>query len=117
MKHNKEQEDKLREILKEGGIVKPTDFFSHRLVQAVVQQQKIKAAQTFKPKTWLGKFILGLLVLLHLLFLYRLNTLREQPVLFFSIAAFIAGIWGVIFLIRKITPIGIGSSPPGEHAD
>ncbi|MET3875838.1 hypothetical protein [Chitinophaga sp. OAE865] len=111
MKHNKEPEDKLREILKEEGIIKPTDFFSNKLVHAVVQQQRNKAAKAFKAETWLGKFILGLLVLLHLLFLYRLNTLREQPILFFSIIAFIAGTWGVILLIRKIAP------PVGEHGD
>ncbi|HWV68959.1 hypothetical protein [Chitinophaga sp.] len=108
MKHNKALEDKLREILKEEGMEKPTDFFSGQLVRAVVQQQKNKAAKGFKVETWLGKFILGLLVLLHFLFLYRLNTLREQPVLFFSIVAFIAGTWGVIVLIRKILPTGAG---------
>lgn len=115
MKHNKELDDKLREILKEEGLERPTDLFSNHLVQAVVQQQKNKASQSFKLETWLGKFILGLLVVLHLLFLYRLNTLKEQPVLFFSIVAFIAGTWGVVFLIRKITFVGLGSVPAGEH--
>jgi hypothetical protein len=101
MRNNKAAEDKLRAILKEDGIEKPTDFFSNRLIQAVVQQQREKEVIAFKAGKWVGKFILGILLSFNLLFLYYLNPLREQSVFFISIAAFLAGIWGVIAMIRR----------------
>jgi hypothetical protein len=101
MKNNKAAEDNLRAILKKDGIEKPTEFFSNRLIQAVVQQQKGKEAVAFKAGRWIGKFILGILLSFNLLFLYYLNPLQKQSVLFISIAAFLAGIWGVIAMIRR----------------
>ncbi|WP_436490928.1 hypothetical protein [Chitinophaga sp. ARDCPP14] len=101
MKNNNVSEDKLPAILKEDGIEKPSEFFSHRLMQAIVQQQKEKAAAVFKPVNWIGKFILGILLSFNLLLLYYLNPLREQSVLFIAIAAFLAGTWGVIAVMKR----------------
>lgn len=101
MRNNKAAEDNLRVILKEDGIEKPTEFFSNRLIQAVVQQQREKEAVAFKAGKWIGKFILGILLSFNLLFLYYLNPLPKQSVLFISIIAFLVGIWGVIAVIRR----------------
>lgn len=101
MRNNNVTEGQLRDILKEDGIEKPTEFFSNRLIQAVVLQQKEKEAAAFKAGKWIGQFILGILLSFNLAFLYYLNPSPEQSVLFISIAAFLAGVWGVIVVIRR----------------
>lgn len=101
MRNNKAAEDKLRAILKEDGLEKPTEFFSNRLIQAVVQQQREKEVVAFKAGKWIGKFILGILLSFNLVFLYYLNPWAKQSVLFISIVAFLVGVWGIIAMIKR----------------
>ena len=94
-------DEKIQTILQENGLEQPTELFSHHLVHSVVQQQRKREAAAFKAGRWVGKLILGILVSFNLLFLYYLNPFPGQSVFFTSVAAFIAGVWGAIAVMRR----------------
>lgn len=114
MKNKKMTEEDIRSILKEDGLEKPTDLFSDRLIYSIVQQHRKKEAVAFKAAKWVGKFILGILVSLNLLFLYYLNPFPKQSVLFISVAAFILGIWGIIAVTKKFQLSKFNALRPGS---
>lgn len=101
MKNDYPIDEKLRAILKENGLDQPTELFSSHLVHSIVQQHGKREAAAFKAGRWVGKFILAVLISFNLLFLYYLNPFPGQSVFFVSIAAFIAGVWGVIAVARR----------------
>lgn len=95
------EEDELIRMLKERGLEKPSAQFSNHLTKLVVQRYKKSQAVEYTAGSWLGKFILSVLVFFNLLLFYYLKPFSVQPVFFISITAFVLGVWAVIALIKK----------------
>ena len=95
-------EKELLDLLKETGLDTPDPGFSQRLSQLVVQSYRRNAVVETRTEKWLGKIILSVLVIFNLAFLYYLNPFSIDASLFTAIAAFVAGFWILIALVKKL---------------
>lgn len=101
MKENRNTEEKLRAILKEDGLKKPSEQFSDHLTHSILQHYQKNKREEYTAGRWLGKVILGILVLFNISFLLYLIPFSLQPALISSVIAFTLGVWGLIVLIKK----------------
>lgn len=97
-------EDEFAGILKQQGLDVSSEQFAEHLSRVVMQKYKHRRPAAYKVRGWVGKYIIGLLVLFNLLFLYYLNPFSVQPVITISALAFVIGFWFLIPLMtqRKI---------------
>jgi hypothetical protein len=101
MNQNRNTEEKLRAILKEDGLKKPSEQFSDQLTHSILQHYQKDKREEYTAERWLGKVILGILVSFNISFLLYLIPFSLQPALITSIVAFTVGLWGLIGLIKK----------------
>lgn len=101
MKEKRNTEEKLRAILKEDGLKKPSEQFSDHLTHSILQHYQRNKREEYTAERWLGKVILGILVSFNVVFLLYLIPFSLQPALITSVIAFMLGLWGLIVLIKK----------------
>lgn len=107
MKRNQIREEQLRALLKQDGIDTPSDQFTDQLTSLIVERYQHReiaesATDTFDIGKWLGKAIMGLLVLFLAFALSFIFPLLIKSTLSVSILAFIVGLWFLIAIARKI---------------
>lgn len=95
-------EKELTDLLKERGLDTPDPGFSQRLSQMVVQSYRRNAVVETQTEKWLGKIILCVLVIFNLAFLFYLDPFSVDVVLFSATIAFVAGLWILIVLAKKL---------------
>ncbi|KIC95477.1 hypothetical protein [Flavihumibacter solisilvae] len=95
-------EKELIDLLKETGLDTPDPGFSQRLSQMVVHSCRRNTVVETRTEKWLGKIILGVLVIFNLAFFYYLSPFSVDAVLFTATAAFVAGLWILIVLVKKL---------------
>lgn len=109
MKTTEKTEDRLRKILQKDGLEHPSEQFSSQLTRLVVQTYEKKQVEELKIGKWLGKTILTILLSFNLLFLIYLINFSVQPLLIFSLGAFVLGLWVLLGLLKKIHSSRINS--------
>lgn len=97
------KQDRLRQLIKEVGLEKPTTEFSQRLAHVVVTSHAYRQsyATKYKKQDWVGKCIIIVLIALNGLMLVKLNPFRTQPVLCWATCGFIFAFCCVLVWIKK----------------
>lgn len=101
MKEDQGNEEKLRAILQQHGLKKPSEEYSNHLKAVMVSNYR-KTAKEMTGYNWIAQVILRIFILWILLFFYFVNPFSVEPVFCISIGAFVLGIWGLIGLMNKI---------------
>lgn len=110
MKHHKDHEKRLGEILKANGLNKPSDDYSNGLRDLIVETYSKRDREIPVGNPWIARGIFGMAVIWCLLFLYFFPPFSIQPVFCISILSFIAGLWALIALMRKQADFYISSN-------
>ncbi len=112
MSSNKQNNDKLTRLIKEGGLEQPSKQFSENLSYLIATKYKKNHLPQYTVGRWLGKCILAVLVFFNVLLLYYLNPFAVQPVITMSITAFVIGVWILIPMMNKIKQENTPSNSP-----
>lgn len=99
-----QQQDPLRELVREAGLEEPSAEFSTRLAHQVVTSHayRERSVKMHIPDL-AGKVIIGVLITLNGLILLKLNPFNSQPVLCWSISGFILAFFCILRWIKKVT--------------
>ena len=101
MKSRRNIDDKFSEILNQGGLEVPTDQFSGQLMSSIVQAYGKNQVEEQTLGKWLGKAIVAILLCFNIFVLISLLNFSAQPLLIFSLGAFILGLWGLLAILKK----------------
>ena len=100
MKEGDEITDELNSILKQHGLVSPSDVYSKHLSDLIVQTYTSKQRTKIASNRWVANVVIGMAVIWALTFLYFFRPISAQPVYCLSALGFVLGFWILIGIIR-----------------
>lgn len=101
MKKPNIEEKELLALLKKNRLEMPSDEFSNKLKGLIIEQYHREQSFGSLVERQLGKFIIFFLICSAILSFYNLKMFSIEPLLAFSIIAFVLGFWTLIAFMKK----------------
>lgn len=111
MKSKSKDIDPLKDFLKEHGTLAPSKGFSLRLMNAIVTSYKFSYRKEYRKQEQLGKWIIGLLAACSMQIFIDLKPSVLVLEIVFPVFSLAAGIFILIFMLKKITSLILNSEP------
>lgn len=100
-------EQELLSLLKKSGLDIPSEDFSKQLTESIIQQYERTQSYRNLFERQLGKFIIIFLVCCSILLFYNLKLFSIEPLLTFSIIAFVLGFWILIAFMKRFNSLSL----------
>lgn len=102
MNRKKITEKEIIGLLERKGLERPSDGLTDRLIDGVAKSRAGRTVQGGRLERYLGRSIIGFLLLVCSWYLYELNAFYTAPLVFVSISFLVLGVWTAIWMLRTM---------------